>query len=109
VVVPKTRLLSSQLGHERHRKQRALTTRDSDHAMTAKFLTRDEVEKYLKEKWGIKRTKSTLAKLAVVGGGPAYRLFGRKPLYEPQAIDAWVERFLSPSVANSSQRNQEER
>lgn len=72
--------------------------------MSPKFLTRDEVEKYLKQKWGIKRKKQTLAKLAVVGGGPEYRRFGRRVVYEPEAIDAWVERLLSAPIANTSQR-----
>ncbi len=45
----------------------------------------------------------TLAKLAVGGGGPRFRVAGRTPLYTTDDLDAWVESILSPLVSNTSE------
>ena len=58
-------------------------------------LRRDEASRYLNDAWGISRTPKTLAKLAVVGGGPMFRMDGRFPLYETAALDAWARERLS--------------
>ena len=44
-------------------------------------LRRAEASAYLKEKHGIDRAPTTLAKYAVVGGGPRFQHVGRLPLY----------------------------
>jgi hypothetical protein len=44
-----------------------------------------------------------LAKLVVVGGGPAYRKAGKFPLYEPDDLDEWALAKLSPKVRSSSE------
>ena len=36
---------------------------------------------------GIRRTVGTLAKLAVIGGGPRFRVANRTPLYETDELD----------------------
>ena len=66
-------------------------------------LRRAEAVVYLLENHGIRRTVGTLAKLAVVGGGPRFRVAGRTPLYEPDDLDAWVESILSPPVGSTSE------
>lgn len=69
-------------------------------------LRRREASSYLHENHGVNRTVGTLAKLAVTGGGPPYRVDGRTPLYEPADLDAWAESSLSPKVASSSELKQ---
>ncbi len=66
-------------------------------------LRRAEAVIYLFETHGIQRAVGTLAKLAVVGGGPRFRVAGRTPLYETDDLDAWVDSILSPLVNNTSE------
>ena len=65
-------------------------------------LRRVDVTTYLKEKWGITRAVTTLAKLASTGGGPKYQLFGRTPLYKSEDIDTWVASLMSPIKKSTS-------
>jgi hypothetical protein len=58
---------------------------------------------YLRHKWGIERAPGTLAKLAVVGGGPRFRKAGRIPLYAPTDLDAWAQELLGEPVASTSE------
>jgi hypothetical protein len=72
--------------------------------MTArKLLRRKAASEYLHEAHGVDRAPSTLAKLAVTGGGPAFRRVGRVPVYTSQDLDAWVESKLSPRMHSTSQ------
>ena len=66
-------------------------------------LRRAEASKYLLETHGIGRAPGTLAKLAVVGGGPRFRVAGRTPLYTTDDLDAWVDSILSPPVGSTSE------
>ncbi len=66
-------------------------------------LRRAEAADYLYEQHGIRRAVGTLAKLAVVGGGPRFRVAGRTPLYETADLDTYAESLLSPLVHNTSQ------
>ncbi len=66
-------------------------------------LRRAEAVTYLFETHGIQRAVGTFAKLAVVGGGPRFRVAGRTPLYETDDLDAWVDSILSPLVSNTSE------
>ncbi len=66
-------------------------------------LRRSEAAAYLLETHGIHRAVGTLAKLAVVGGGPRFRVAGRTPLYSTDDLDAWVELILSPPVRSTSE------
>jgi hypothetical protein len=45
----------------------------------------------------------TLAKLACIGGGPAFRHFGRKVRYERPALLEWAEARLSPALRSTSE------
>ena len=58
---------------------------------------------YLRERWGVERAPGTLAKLAVVGGGPRFRKAGRIPLYAPADLDAWASGLLGEAVASTSE------
>jgi hypothetical protein len=60
-----------------------------------KYLTRAEAAAYLTER-GLPISKNTLGKMATVGGGPPYQLFGNKAVSTPAQLDEWVEAKLSP-------------
>ena len=51
---------------------------------------------------GIPFAVSTLAKLASVGGGPPMRKFGRRVLYEPEALSAWIDSKLTAPRQSTS-------
>lgn len=67
-------------------------------------LRRAEASAYLKDKWGISRTPGTLAKLAVIGGSPAFQYDGRIPLYPVEELDAWAQSQLSALKTSTSTR-----
>ena len=58
------------------------------------LLTRNEAAEFLNES-GYPTTKGSLQKLASVGGGPAYEIFGNKALYKPKNLISWAESRLS--------------
>jgi|SRR5262249_49279445 len=68
-----------------------------------KFLRRKAASDYLRETHGLERAASTLAKLAVIGGGPIFRRAGRIPLYSPEDLDAWAESLLSAPMRSTSE------
>lgn len=74
-----------------------------DTTVSTRPLRRNEASEYLLSKYGINRTSSTLAKLAVTGGGPAFRKAGRFPLYTIDALDKWAASIMSPEVSSTSE------
>ena len=52
-------------------------------------LDRRQAAQFLTDR-GYRTAPATLAKLACVGGGPVFRSFGRKPLYQPADLLAWA-------------------
>jgi len=70
---------------------------------TVRLLRRKAASEYLHDTHGLERAPSTLAKLAVTGGGPAFRRIGRTPLYDPRDLDTWVASELSPRMHTTSQ------
>src|SRR6266516_660450 len=74
---------------------------------TRKLLRRKAASHYLCETHGLERATSTLAKLAVIGGGPIFRRAGRIPLYSPEDLDAWAESLLSAPMRSTSERCQQ--
>lgn len=69
-------------------------------------LNRLQASEYLYERHGIKRAPSTLAKLACIGGGPAFRKAGRWPLYDIPDLDAWVDKLLGEKQNSTSNARQ---
>jgi hypothetical protein len=67
------------------------------------YLRRRAAAEYLREKWGIPCSEKTLAKLACIGGGPVYRLWGRIPLYTIANLDAYAEAKLGKPVCSTSE------
>ena len=69
---------------------------------TQKFLRRSAASQYLEETWGMNRAPGTLAKYAVIGGGPTFRRAGRVPLYATNDLDKWVASKLSEPMRSTS-------
>jgi hypothetical protein len=68
-----------------------------------RFLRRRAASQYLDEFWGVIRAPSTLAKYAVIGGGPVFRRDSRFPLYSPDDLDAWAASKLSAPMRSTSE------
>jgi hypothetical protein len=68
-----------------------------------RLLRRHQASRYLEEVHGIKRSPKTLAKYAVLGGGPPFRKDGKTPLYAPPDLDAYAESRLSKLVHSTSE------
>jgi hypothetical protein len=66
------------------------------------YLTRAEAAAYLTER-GLPISKNTLQKMATVGGGPPYQIFGNKALHEPAKLDEWAEAKLSAPRRTTSE------
>ena len=66
-------------------------------------LRRCEASTYLEQKHGLTVAVATLAKYATLGGGPAFNLFGRFPLYEPSTLDAWASQKLGRARTSTSE------
>jgi hypothetical protein len=71
--------------------------------MPRRLLRRSDAARHVTDTWGIPLSPKTLAKLAVVGGGPKFRRAGRIPLYDPSNLDDWALSKLSPLVASTSE------
>lgn len=68
----------------------------------AQFLRRKAAAQYLREKFGFGSERS-LAKYAVVGGGPPFRKAGESiVLYEPSALDAWALNQIGEAQTSTS-------
>ena len=67
------------------------------------YLRRRAAAEYLREQRGIPCGEKTLAKLACIGGGPVYRLFGRIPLYTRFDLDAHADSKLGKPVRSTSE------
>jgi hypothetical protein len=67
-----------------------------------KYLTRPEAATYLTER-GLPISKNTLQKLATVGGGPAYRIWGNKAVSTPDELDTWADSKLQAPRRSTSE------
>lgn len=70
--------------------------------MSHRPLRRDEASAYLFDTYGIRRTRATLAKLAVTGGGPRYRKAGHTVLYDIVELDGWANGLMTPAAATTA-------
>jgi hypothetical protein len=69
-----------------------------------KYLSRNELAGFLTAE-GYPVSAKTLAKYAVIGGGPLYRKFGNRCLTTPQEGLDWAESKLSEPLSNTSSRS----
>jgi hypothetical protein len=81
---------------------RLLSEERGVHRAEARYLDQDQASEYLSEK-GLKIAAKTLGKLRVTGGGPAYRKFGRKPIYDPLDLELWVNQKLGAPRRSTSE------
>lgn len=65
-------------------------------------MRRQQSSDYLREEHGISLSPATLAKLAVIGGGPPFRKDGRFPLHERSDLDAYAAKRLGPLRTSTS-------
>lgn len=70
--------------------------------MDQKYLSRAEAAQYVVNR-GLPCTKLTLQKLATIGGGPVYRRFGRRAVYQPGDLDVWIKSKLTAPMASTSE------
>lgn len=76
--------------------------------MESRFLSRAQASSYIQTRYGLPAAKSTLGKLASLGGGPTYRLFCGRAVYTEADLDAWVEKKLSGPRQSTSRSGGEE-
>jgi hypothetical protein len=74
----------------------------ANHGADGRMLRRKEAARYLTEKRGLPVAAQTLAKLAVIGGGPSFRKFGRFPVYRAADLDRWADMRLGPIQRSTS-------
>lgn len=65
------------------------------------YLSRADAAEFLSEQ-GLPISASTLAKLAVVGGGPPFAKFMSRALYQPEDLQEWAARKLSQKRKTTS-------
>lgn len=66
-------------------------------------LTRAEAAAFLTDR-GFRVAYATLNKYATVGGGPVFESFGRRPLYKPADLLAWVASKTTAPRRHTSER-----
>ena len=54
---------------------------------------------------GFPISAATLAKKAVTGGGPPYRIWNRRAMYEAERLMSWATDRLGPELLNTAQRH----
>ncbi len=69
--------------------------------MQPDFITRQEAADHLSKR-GYPIKKATLQKLASIGGGPNYRIFGNRALYSTDDLDSWVKAKIGPYRSSTS-------
>lgn len=69
-----------------------------------KLVSRVEAARLLTEA-GFPISPATLAKKAVTGGGPPYRVWNRRAMYEAPRLMAWANDQLGPELLNTAQRH----
>jgi hypothetical protein len=66
-------------------------------------LRRAEAAAYIRETYRLPCAERYLAKLAVTGGGPAFRKASRWPIYDRADLDEWAKARISPRVHSTSE------
>ncbi len=68
-----------------------------------RFLQTKDACAYLREKWGVGFSRSTLTTLACRGGGPRFRKLSRFRVYTPEDLDKWALARLSGPVDTATE------
>ena len=72
--------------------------------MQERYFDRREAADYLTTQRGLRISRNTLQKMATLGGGPPYRVFGIRAVYEKVDLDDWAAAKLSDKRASTSAR-----
>jgi hypothetical protein len=68
-----------------------------------RLLRRSEAANYLLHTWAVTCAVGTLAKLAVIGGGPRFSKAGKWPVYAIEDLDEWARSKTSPTVGSTAE------
>lgn len=71
--------------------------------MQDRYYTRKEAADYLTDERGLPISKNTLQKMACIGGGPPYRVFGARSVYTAGDLDAWADSKLTAPRRSTSE------
>ena len=71
--------------------------------MPDRYLDRREAAAYLTGQRGLRISHNTLQKMATVGGGPSYRVFGIRAVYTIEDLEAWAEAKLGRKRNSTSE------
>lgn len=63
-------------------------------SLEQRYYRRKDAAAFLRDKFAIPTSTGHLAKLAVVGGGPAYVKFSRTPIYPEVELVRWAKSKL---------------
>ena len=66
-------------------------------------MRRADAARYIREVHGIPCAPTTLAKYAVLGGGPTFRKAGKFPIYSRDDLDTWANQRLGKFVRSTSE------
>jgi hypothetical protein len=67
-----------------------------------KRFRRKEAAQFLTD-MGLPTAAATLAKYAVVGGGPTFQVWGRLPVYPESSLIAWAEQRLGKPASTTTE------
>ena len=71
--------------------------------MSKAYLNPDQASERLYEVTGHRLSVAYLKKLRCIGGGPAFRRWGRSIVYEAGPLDVWALARLSAPMSSTSQ------
>ena len=66
------------------------------------YLNRTQAAEFIREQ-GLPCAKTTLQKLATIGGGPTYRRFGGRVVYTEGDLQNWVSARMSKPLSHSGE------
>jgi hypothetical protein len=66
------------------------------------YLRRQQAAAYVQDTYGFPCSPQWLARLAVIGGGPAFRKASRFPLYDRADLDVWAHSKIGPRVQSTA-------
>ncbi|GGH24534.1 hypothetical protein GCM10007036_31000 [Alsobacter metallidurans] len=69
---------------------------------TEQLLSRADAATYVHSRWGAKCSRSFLAKMACLGGGPRFVKIGRSAVYSRPDLDAWCRSRMSAPASKAS-------
>jgi hypothetical protein len=74
------------------------------------FLDRQAIPEFLLKEFGLRVPRSTLAKLSALGRGPQpAKFYGRRCLYERNAIRAWARSLMTDAPSRIDTAGEPER